>query len=119
MALLIALLLLIGSLILLRYSKKLTNFLTLITVLLALYVVIVGLQFLFRGLEYESWKAQRDSFEITLKNSRNTNNPLESTTITDKIVEYNSDLAYYKYHRKLLLIKDAVDPRFEKLDFIK
>jgi hypothetical protein len=68
--------------------------------------------------EYNDFKARRDSFEITLKDSRNNMTEFERAAILKEISYMNMTLASKKYYNTTFF-GQYVDDRFDSLEPIK
>lgn len=84
---------------------------------------IVGLIIVFVGdtlapYEYERFVRKRDSFEDTLKASRESGNTYESAAIVKEVAEWNEKLAGFKYSNTTIFER-FTDDRFMDLKPIK
>lgn len=75
--------------------------------------------FLTVNYRYEVFLSKRNAFELTLKNSRENGNELESAAIVKDVAKWNQKLAAAKYNNKTLFLGQYIDDRVEDLQPIK
>lgn len=75
--------------------------------------------YLLKGYEYEIFVAERDAFELTLKNAREMGNEYEVAAITKEVAEWNILLAKAKYKKNHWFLSQYIDERVESLEPIK
>lgn len=72
----------------------------------------------FASYRYEIIQSEKIAIQKTIDTSRQLDNPLENAAITNKIIEFNTNLAYEKYKNKTLFFDQYIDDRIETLDYI-
>lgn len=72
----------------------------------------------FISYNYEIIESEKIAIQKTIDTSRQFDNPLENAAITNKIIEFNTNLAYEKYKNKTLFFDQYIDDRIETLDYI-
>ena len=69
--------------------------------------------------EYNQFILRRNSFEQTLNNARQNNNPYEIAGIAKEVSNWNIELVKGQYKNKLFFLKDYIDDRIDLLEPIK
>ena len=86
---------------------------------LAFYLFFHSLSYFTVEYSYEKFVMERNSFEETLKTSRESNHEYETAAIVKEIVIWNQRLSEKKFDNKSLLFDQYIDDRFEDLEPIK
>lgn len=71
------------------------------------------------GYAYEKFVQERNAFEQTLNNARNSGNQYETAAIVKDVAEWNQQLAVYKYKNNHWFFDQYIDDRIETLEPIK
>jgi preprotein translocase subunit SecF len=85
---------------------------TLILFIVSLLVVLT------KGYEYNKFKHQKEAIEQTINYSRE-NNINENYTVTEKIIEWNSELSKKQYQNTIWILDEYIDDRIMDLKPIK
>ena len=105
MILILTSLIIIGILLLI-YSYNYDNLGIVLIVIFGMWLIIHIVGILTAKINYESHIAQRNALVETIENARNNSNNYEIAAVTNKIIEYNQDLAKQKYYNTLFVCKD-------------
>lgn len=90
--------------------------LSLISILLFLISLIGEIV---RPIEYGNFLAKRNAIIETTNYSRNNSSLIENSALTIKIIEFNEELAQYKYNRTIPVFGYYTDKRFLDIEPIK
>lgn len=82
---------------------------------------LIGHLFVFlpKSYSYGKWIAERDSFELTLREARQNGTEMERAAIIKEVAEWNRKLATAKYDNSHWFFGQYVDDRVETLEPIK
>lgn len=89
------------------------------TLFFGLWFIIHILIILTQGYYFELFVEKRNSFEMTLQNSREKGNDLEAAAIVKEVAEWNMKLAEDKFDNKHWYLGQFVDDRIETLNPIE
>ncbi len=110
-------LIVIGVLMMMRDSYDIFGFL--IGFIFGIALIIHTIVTSTRSYQYDIFIQEKESFEETLKFSREFGNEYESATILKEVIEINATIKLNKWHNKNWFLGQYVDDRIEDLQPIK
>ena len=117
--LILALLIIIGIKIMGNRNDNVAGAGAVLVLLVSLFLTGHLFVFLPKSYFYGKWIAERDSFEMTLKEVRQNGSEIERAAITKEVSEWNRKLASAKYRNSHWFFGQYVDDRVETLEPIK
>lgn len=116
---LIILIVLIAIGILLINSDTLDGLGAVMCLLFGMALIIHPIVWATASYRYESFVAQRDAFEQTLEDARESGNAYEVMAIVKDVAQWNTDLAARKYDNSTIFLDQYIDDKIESLEPIK
>ena len=89
------------------------------TLIFGIWLLIHSFCLLTVSYDYKVFVQERNAFEQTLKNSRETGNEYETAAIVKDVADWNTRLAQKQYDNTTLWFDQFIDDRFDDLKPIK